>query len=48
MAAVLMDGKWLSEQLTEKQVHRVKELREKGKTVTLSVVLVGDDPASQT
>lgn len=48
MAAVLMDGKWLSEQLMNVQRERVRVLREMGKNVTLSVVLVGDDMASQT
>ena len=48
MAAGLMDGKWLSEQLMNVQRERVRVLREMGKNVTLSVVLVGDDMASQT
>ena len=48
MAAVIMDGKLLSEQLMNTQKERVEALRQRGKAVTLSVVLVGEDPASQT
>ena len=48
MAAVLMDGKLLSEELCLEQKQRVLALREMGKKVTLSVVLVGNDPASAT
>ena len=48
MAAVVMDGKKLSEELILTQKKRVDKLREQGKNVTLAVVLVGDDPASQT
>ena len=45
--AVLLDGKALSEKLMVELKARVDALREKGKTVGLSVILVGEDPASQ-
>ena len=47
MAAVRMDGKALAEKLAEGQKKRVAALTAAGKTVTLAVVLAGDDPASQ-
>ena len=45
--AELMDGKQLSAALMEQLKKRVDALKEKGKTVGLAVILVGDDPASQ-
>lgn len=48
MAAVIMDGKLLAEELNAHQQEKVAALLQRGKKVTLSVVLVGDNPASQT
>ena len=48
MAAVLLDGKKLSDELFLEQKARVDKLHEQGKNVALAVVLVGEDPASQT
>ena len=45
--AVLLDGKALSEQRMEELKARVAALKEKGRTVGLSVILVGENPASQ-
>jgi methylenetetrahydrofolate dehydrogenase (NADP+)/methenyltetrahydrofolate cyclohydrolase len=46
--AVILDGKRLSEKIRSRLKEEVKELREKaGRSPTLAVVLVGDDPASE-
>ena len=42
----IIDGKAISAQIKEECRERVERLREKGVSVTLAVVLVGDDPAS--
>ena len=47
MSAQLISGKQLSEQLREKMEQEVKELKAQGVTPGLTVVLVGEDPASQ-
>ena len=48
MAAQLLDGKILSAKLEEKVRARVEALAEKGYTPGLTVILVGENPASQT
>ena len=45
--AVLLDGKALSEKRMEELKNRVDALAKRGKTVGLSVILVGENPASQ-
>lgn len=45
--ATLLDGRVLSQQLEQEQAERVKELKSKGVTPGLAVVLVGEDSASQ-
>ena len=45
--AILLDGKALSEQRMGELKARVDALKEKGKTVGLAVILVGENPASQ-
>jgi methylenetetrahydrofolate dehydrogenase (NADP+)/methenyltetrahydrofolate cyclohydrolase len=44
----LLDGKKLSNKIKEELKFDVKELKEKGITPGLAVILVGEDPASQT
>ncbi len=48
MAARLLDGKILSAQVEEPLSGRVKALKERGIVPSLTVILVGNDPASQT
>ena len=48
MAAKLLDGKVMAAELEEQLKLRVAALIEKGVTPGLTVILVGDDPASQT
>lgn len=48
MAAKLLDGKMISAELEEKLKLRVKALANKGIIPGLTVILVGEDPASQT
>ena len=48
MAAKLLDGKMISAELEEKIKLRVKALANKGIIPGLTVILVGEDPASQT
>lgn len=43
----IIDGKAISAQIKESVKEKVEELKKKGKKVTLAVVLVGDNPASQ-
>ena len=45
--AILMDGKALAAEQMEALKKRVEALKEKGRSVGLAVILVGDDPASQ-
>ena len=45
--AILMDGKALSAERMEQLKARVQALNAQGKNVGLTVILVGDDPASQ-
>lgn len=47
MAAQLLDGKTMSNELREKLALRVTALKERGVTPGLAVILVGEDPASQ-
>ena len=47
MSAQLIDGKAISQQLNAETAQLVAELKAKGKTTTLAVILVGEDPASQ-
>jgi methylenetetrahydrofolate dehydrogenase (NADP+) / methenyltetrahydrofolate cyclohydrolase len=47
MTAQLIDGNALGKRLREQAAQRVQELKAKGITPGLAVVLVGDDPASQ-
>lgn len=46
--AQIIDGKAIGQQIRESIAERVKELKEKGVTPGLAVILVGEDPASQT
>ena len=46
--AQLLDGKIMAAELEEQLKNRVEALKEKGLTPGLTVILVGDDPASQT
>lgn len=48
MTATIIDGKAIAEQVIEKVKHRVTKLQQQGITPGLTVVLVGDDAASQT
>ena len=48
MAAQILDGKVFAEQLEEQLKLRVASLKAKGVIPGLTVILVGDDPASQT
>lgn len=48
MAAKLLDGKLMAAELEEELKKRVDALIQAGKTPGLTVILVGDDPASQT
>ena len=48
MAAELLDGKRLAEEVLDGLRDRVDALKKRGVTPGLAVVLVGDDPASQT
>lgn len=43
-----IDGKAIAAEMKEQQIKKVAELKEKGITPGLAVVLVGDDPASAT
>lgn len=47
MAAQLLDGKTMSNELREKLALRVGNLKARGVTPGLAVILVGEDPASQ-
>ena len=47
MAAVLIDGKVVAEQVQRETAQRAEILKSKGITPGLAAVLVGDDPASQ-
>lgn len=47
MAAQLLDGKAMSNELREKLALRVDNLKARGVTPGLAVILVGEDPASQ-
>lgn len=44
--ALLIDGKQISAQIKEELKEEVGKMTEKGTTVTLAVILVGEDPAS--
>lgn len=48
MAAILLDGKRIAAQVEEQLKRRIAELKARGITPGLAVILVGDDPASQT
>lgn len=48
IVAQIIDGKAIGQQIRESIAERVKELKEKGVTPGLAVILVGKDPASQT
>ena len=47
MSAEIIDGKLISAQIKDELKEKTAALREKGIEVTLAVVLVGEDPASQ-
>lgn len=47
MAAQLLDGKTMSNELREKLALRVENLKARGVTPGLAVILVGEDPASR-
>ncbi len=47
MAAQLLDGNTMSNELREKLALRVEDLKARGVTPGLAVILVGEDPASQ-
>ncbi len=44
---ILIDGKAISAEIKDELREKTKALKEKGITVTLAVILVGEDPASQ-
>ena len=44
--AVIIDGKKVSQEITDEVTKRVSALKEKGREVTLAVIQVGNDPAS--
>jgi len=46
--AQIINGKEIGEKIRKEIAEKVKELKEKGVTPGLAVILVGDDPASQT
>ncbi|MEK4284900.1 bifunctional methylenetetrahydrofolate dehydrogenase/methenyltetrahydrofolate cyclohydrolase FolD [Ureibacillus sp. FSL K6-0165] len=48
MMAQIIDGKAIGQQIRESIAEKVKELKEMGVTPGLAVILVGEDPASQT
>ena len=47
MAAAILDGKAMSEDLRSGIARRVEKLKEAGIRPGLAVILVGDDPASE-
>lgn len=47
MSAAIIDGKLISQMIKDELKDKTLELKNKGKEVTLAVILVGDDPASQ-
>ncbi|MBL0422017.1 bifunctional methylenetetrahydrofolate dehydrogenase/methenyltetrahydrofolate cyclohydrolase FolD [Ramlibacter sp. AW1] len=47
MTAQLIDGNALSKQVRAEVAHRIAELKARGVQPRLSIILVGDDPASQ-
>ena len=47
MSATLIDGKAISQQIKDELKGKCLELKDKGIEVTLAVILVGSDPASQ-
>ncbi len=47
MSAKIIDGKLISGQIKDELKEKTAALKEKGIEVTLAVILVGDDPASQ-
>jgi len=47
MAAQIIDGKLISGQIKDELTEKTALLKEKGIEVTLAVILVGEDPASQ-
>ena len=47
MSAIIIDGKALSAKIRASIAERTTELKRRGKEVTLAVVLVGEDPASE-
>ncbi|WP_029232030.1 bifunctional methylenetetrahydrofolate dehydrogenase/methenyltetrahydrofolate cyclohydrolase FolD [Butyrivibrio sp. VCB2006] len=47
MSATIIDGKAISQQIKDELKEKTAALKEKGIEVTLAVVLVGEDPASQ-
>ncbi len=47
MSATLIDGKAISGQIKDELKEKCKALKDKGIEVTLAVILVGNDPASQ-
>ncbi|MBP3782020.1 MAG: bifunctional methylenetetrahydrofolate dehydrogenase/methenyltetrahydrofolate cyclohydrolase FolD [Butyrivibrio sp.] len=47
MSATLIDGKAISQQIKDELKEKCLELKDKGIEVTLAVILVGSDPASQ-
>ncbi len=47
MSATIIDGKAISQQIKDELREKCAELKSKGTEVTLAVILVGQDPASQ-
>lgn len=47
MSATIIDGKLISGQIKDELKEKTAKLKEKGIEVTLAVILVGEDPASQ-
>lgn len=46
MSAIIIDGKAISQQIKDEIKEKTALLKEKGKEVTLAVIIVGEDPAS--
>ena len=47
MSATVIDGKAISQQIRDELKEKTAELKNKGIEITLAVILVGEDPASQ-
>ncbi|MGJ7922555.1 bifunctional 5,10-methylenetetrahydrofolate dehydrogenase/5,10-methenyltetrahydrofolate cyclohydrolase [Neobacillus sp. LXY-4] len=48
MEKVILDGRLVAKNITERLIDRVKDLKSNGVTPCLATILVGDDPSSET